>query len=219
MDTSMKVNSLFETKQPNDMTASDLPTLQDDPTVKRLTASLEQLAEDEQEVADSLATARTALADAEAHAEDLEIEQYADPDVSEADVQKAQDERDEAQNEVERLEQKAERIGQAIKRVQERRRAEKDGPAGSRMYDDYAAATLATSERAVEVFSEALEALEEMNAVRAKIRHQNVMPPVEAEEPHPGNSYRDENDLRKALTDALETAQAPIERLRKYLNA
>ena len=195
-----------------------LPTMSDDATVKRLNESLEQLAQDEQDVADALDTAREELQDAEADAEDAEIEQYADPDVTESDVKAAQERHEAAKAEVERLETKADRIQQAIERVADRRRKEKDGPAGLRMFDEYATVSLATSERAVEAFEEALEALEAMNTVRRNASKQNVTPDYDDAEPNVGSRYRNADALRNALNDALESAERPIDGLKAYLN-
>ena len=196
-----------------------LPTLQDDATVSRLNESLKQLAQDEQDVADALDTAKAELQDAEAYAEDMEVEQYADPDVTASDVEAAQERHEAAKAEVERLETKADRIEQAIERVSDRRIAEKNGPAGLRMFEDYATVSLATSERAVAAFTEALEALEAMNAVRRKASKQNVTPGYDDAEPNIGSRYRSSDALRNALNDALESAERPVDGLEAYLNA
>ena len=200
-----------------------LPTVEDDATVQQLNDSLEQLAEDKKQTAQALATAKAEAKDAAAEVEDLEIEQYADPGVSASDVEAARKRLASEQDEVQRLEQKADRITKAISRVNERRREEKDGAAGKRMYDTYAPVALATAERAVAALREALGAVEAMNALRAKAKHNNVRPSDAHDLPAIGGTIlpltsRNNDTLADALRYALERAEQPVEGLHDRLS-
>ena len=147
-----------------------LPTVQDDATVKRLVQSLDDLAKEEKQTGAALQTARAEVQAATDALEDLEIEQYASEDVTAEDVDAARERLASEQRDVKRLEVKADRIEKAITRVQDRLKTEREEKAGRRVYEEYAPVVLATSKRAAAALSEAMDALEAMNAARAKAK-------------------------------------------------
>ena len=157
-----------------------LPTVQDDPRVEQLTASLEQLQSDLTNARDALGTARAEADAAKAEVEELEIEQYADPDVTESDVQAARAALASEQAEVERLESKVQNVQTAIERVDERLGREQAQDAAARLYDAYAPVLRATTNRALDALSEAIDAVEAMNAAHEKAEHQGVKTEADA---------------------------------------
>lgn len=200
-----------------------LPTVEADATVKQLKQGLDNLANEEQQIASDLQTAKAEAADAASEVEDLEVEQYADPDVTAEDVEAARKRLAAEQDEVERLKTKADRIEKAIGRVRKRLNHERDEAAGRRVYDKYAPVALATAEAAEEAISEALDALAVMNAFRAKAKANNVRPSADYDKPGLGGTFselsnRNNATLEDALRAARDRAVQPIEGLQKHLS-
>ena len=199
-----------------------LPTVQDDATVKRLVQSLDDLAKEEKQTGAALQTARAEVQAATDALEDLEIEQYASEDVTAEDVDAARERLASEQRDVKRLEVKADRIEKAITRVQDRLKTEREEKAGRRVYEEYAPVVLATSKRAAAALSEAMDALEAMNAARAKAKANKVRPTSDYEKPSlslPFDALRNRNSktMGAALRAALQTAEAPVEDLEAYV--
>ena len=159
---------------------ADLPTVDDDATVQRLRGSLSDLQADLKDVQSDLNTARSEADDAADELEELEIEQYASEEVTEADVQGAAQRLASEQEEVERLEKKAANLNEAISRVNKRIRSEVEGAAASRLYDEYKDVVQATTERAQDAVQEAMRAVEVMNAAHRKAEQQGVKTDADA---------------------------------------
>ena len=159
---------------------ADLDTVDDDATVQRLRSSLSDLQADLKDVQSDLNTARSEADDAADELEELEIEQYASEEVTEADVQGAEQRLASEQDEVDRLERKAANLQEAISRVSTRIRSEVEGDAAARLYDDYKDVVQATTERAQDAVQEAMRAVEAMNAAHRKAEQQGVKTDADA---------------------------------------
>jgi DNA repair exonuclease SbcCD ATPase subunit len=150
-----------------------LPTTADDPTVQTLRSSLEQLRQDIQAAEEALPEARQEVDRLEAELEDLEVEQYADPDVTEQDVAEKREALQEARARVSDLEAEKERKLEALERVTEREKQARQA-AGAKLIEDYVEASYEASEVVLERAKALLQAVRVMNRVRRKAVAQNV---------------------------------------------
>jgi len=191
-----------------------LPRIQDDPRVQKLQGSLKELAADLEEAMTRLDAARQEATAAHHEADELEIEQYATDDVTEKDVKKAKAKAEKLTDEVASVERKIDTIETAIDRVKERLKTERE-EAGPRVYDAYAEASLQTSKDVMRVLPAAIEALENMNAVRRLASGQKVYQPGD-ERPRLGTPIRAEK-IAPQLDEALKLAEKTAAELAEYV--
>jgi chromosome segregation ATPase len=196
-----------------------LPTVEDDPRVIQLKESLASLATREEETAAALREARAAHEAAADALHEVEVEVYADPDVTEDDVAEARAAHEAAAAEVSRLEREAERVAEAITRVRSRLGTERKEEAGRRVYDQYAEVCLATAERAAAALRDARAAVEAMNEARRKAAANNVKPTMDYDRaglglPIKPLTNRNNKTVEEALDYALGVAEKPLPALR-----
>jgi DNA repair exonuclease SbcCD ATPase subunit len=157
-----------------------LPTLADDEKIQALRASIESLADDLDAATEALPEAKEDVDRLTDELDELEVEQYADPDLSESDVEAKRQELQEAKERVQRLQTEREKKREALDRVRERLKEERTA-AGRRLYADYVEAEQSVAAQVARAAKGLRTALENANAVRQKARSNNV-------EPGPGNT-------------------------------
>ena len=191
-----------------------LPRIENDARVKKLQGSLKELAADLEEAMARLDAARQEATAAHHEADELGIEVYASDDVTEKDVQAAEEKAEALTDEVAATERKIDHIETAIDRVKERLKAERD-EAGPRVYDQFAAASLETSRQVLDVLPAAIEALQRMDKVRQLASGQKVHQPGD-ERPRLGTPIRAEK-IAPRLDEALLLAEKTANELAEYL--
>lgn len=198
-----------------------LPTVHaDDKRVRALAASLDDLAEEHDAAQEALPGAVKKAREARETADELEVEVYASEDVTEADVEAAQQKAQEAEERVETLKATQAQVSEAIDRVRGRLNDERK-EAGVRLSDAYAPALLKASRQAAEALRAARDALEVMNAARRKAKANNVGGsragwPVGKEfsgRPFNARNRRVRPDVEAIMEAAIGVAEAPIEPL------
>jgi len=193
-----------------------LPTIQDDERVQTLESNLDALADEFHDLEDTLPEARAAAEDAEEAAEDAEIEQYADPDMTEKDVAKAQKTATKAREKVKEMERRHEKLEEAIGRVQERLKEERRA-AAVRLYPKRKPYIREAAQQVLDAAPAFMEAVKVFNAVRGSVPGRK---PTHEELPDAPNyprqilgKPRKKTSGTRHIAETIESLQNAVERL------
>jgi chromosome segregation ATPase len=183
-----------------------LPTLGDDQKIQDLRASIDSLESDIDAATAALPGAKEDVQTLQDELAELEVEQYADPDVTESDVQAKRNALETAKEDVARLQKEKENKREALSRVRKEIEQERTA-AGRRLYGDYTAAERDVADEIAQAATTLRSALENANELREKARSNNVEPGPTTTDPHlrKPTSARREPGVDSRYDDVLMT--------------